>query len=231
MATTTAPYAWSGGSLVRRLMRDPLGLFAIVFAVALLAVFVVFPVLRVLAQPGLTEWWRLVADPRWLRLGGNTLLIAALCGRTLVHPALRAARPATLLAQDVHGVPGVRPVPPHDRLRQRGVRVALAPAHTNGPHRQGPPYPGAHAARRPGSAVPARVVWRTTAAGRSRPIARGRTRGAADGRAALQPRREAAGGTRFGWGPSGFRSPRPGRPREPAKTSSWRSGPRRSGWD
>jgi iron(III) transport system permease protein len=78
MATTTAPYAWSGGSLVRRLMRDPLGLFAIVFAVALLAVFVVFPVLRVLAQPGLTEWWRLVADPRWLRLGGNTLLIAAL---------------------------------------------------------------------------------------------------------------------------------------------------------
>jgi len=78
MATTTAPYAWSGGSLVRRLMRDPLGLLAIVFAVALLAVFVVFPVLRVLAQPGLTEWWRLVADPRWLRLGGNTLLIAAL---------------------------------------------------------------------------------------------------------------------------------------------------------
>jgi iron(III) transport system permease protein len=59
-------------------MRDPLGLLAIVFAVALLAVFVVFPVLRVLAQPGLTEWWRLVADPRWLRLGGNTLLIAAL---------------------------------------------------------------------------------------------------------------------------------------------------------
>jgi len=78
MATTTAPYAWSGGSLVRRRMRDPLGLLAIVFAVALLAVFVVFPVLRVLAQPGLTEWWRLVADPRWLRLGGNTLLIAAL---------------------------------------------------------------------------------------------------------------------------------------------------------
>ena len=78
MTTATAPYPWSGGSRVRRPVRDPLGLLAIVCAVALLAVFVVFPVLRVLAQPGLAEWWRLVADPRWLRLGGNTLLIAAL---------------------------------------------------------------------------------------------------------------------------------------------------------
>ena len=49
MTTATAPYAWSGGSQVRRLMRDPLGSLAIVCAVTLLAVFVVFPVLRVLA--------------------------------------------------------------------------------------------------------------------------------------------------------------------------------------
>ena len=38
----------------------------------------IFPVVRVLAQPGLTEWWRLFTDPRWLRLGGNTFLIAVL---------------------------------------------------------------------------------------------------------------------------------------------------------
>jgi iron(III) transport system permease protein len=78
MATTAALPACSGRSRVRRFVRDPLGLLAIVFVVALLAVFVIFPVVRVLAQPGPTEWWRLVADPRWLRLGGNTLLIAAL---------------------------------------------------------------------------------------------------------------------------------------------------------
>lgn len=78
MATATAPYAWSAASRLQRLARDPLGLLAVILSVSLLALFVVFPVLRVLAQPGPTEWWHLVADPRWLRLAANTLLIAAL---------------------------------------------------------------------------------------------------------------------------------------------------------
>jgi iron(III) transport system permease protein len=78
MAKATAVQAWSGSSRVRALTRDPLGLLAIVFVVGCLAVFVIFPVVRVLAQPGLTEWWRLFTDPRWLRLGGNTFLIAVL---------------------------------------------------------------------------------------------------------------------------------------------------------
>jgi len=78
MAKATAVQAWSGSSRVRALTRDPLGLLAIVFVVGCLAVFVIFPVVRVLAQPGLTEWGRLFTDPRWLRLGGNTFLIAVL---------------------------------------------------------------------------------------------------------------------------------------------------------
>jgi iron(III) transport system permease protein len=69
---------WSGASLVRRLTVDPLGLGAAIIVVGLLAVFVLFPVVRVLAQPGVPEWVRLLTDPRWLRLGGNTLMIGAL---------------------------------------------------------------------------------------------------------------------------------------------------------
>ncbi len=68
----------TGRPLGRRLSVDPLGLLAIVVVVACLAVFVIFPVVRVLAQPGRAEWWRLLADPRWLRLSGNTCLIAVL---------------------------------------------------------------------------------------------------------------------------------------------------------
>jgi iron(III) transport system permease protein len=63
---------------VRRLTVDPLGLGAAAFVAGLLAVFVLFPVVRVLAQPGVPEWVRLLTDPRWLRLGGNTLMIGAL---------------------------------------------------------------------------------------------------------------------------------------------------------
>jgi iron(III) transport system permease protein len=78
MPKATAAREWSGAPLVRRLTVDPLGLGAAVFVVGLLAVFVLFPVVRVLAQPGVPEWVRLLTDPRWLRLGGNTLMIGAL---------------------------------------------------------------------------------------------------------------------------------------------------------
>jgi iron(III) transport system permease protein len=78
MPKATAAREWSAAPLVRRLTVDPLGLGAAVFVVGLLAVFVLFPVVRVLAQPGVPEWVRLLTDPRWLRLGGNTLMIGAL---------------------------------------------------------------------------------------------------------------------------------------------------------
>lgn len=78
MPKATAAREWRGAPLVRRLPVDPLGLGALVFVVGLLAVFVLFPVVRVLAQPGVPEWVRLLTDPRWLRLGGNTLMIGAL---------------------------------------------------------------------------------------------------------------------------------------------------------
>jgi iron(III) transport system permease protein len=78
MPKATVARGWSGASLVRRLTVDPLGLGAAAFVAGLLAVFVLFPVVRVLAQPGVPEWVRLLTDPRWLRLGGNTLMIGAL---------------------------------------------------------------------------------------------------------------------------------------------------------
>ena len=78
MPKATLAREWSGASLVRRLTVDPLGLGAAIIVVGLLAVFVLFPVVRVLAQPGVPEWVRLLTDPRWLRLGGNTLMIGVL---------------------------------------------------------------------------------------------------------------------------------------------------------
>ncbi|MBI2456763.1 MAG: iron ABC transporter permease [candidate division NC10 bacterium] len=78
MAKATTARAWTDALLVRRLTADPLGLAAIILVVGLLAVFVLFPVVRVLAQPGPAEWMRLLTNPRWLRLSGNTLLIATL---------------------------------------------------------------------------------------------------------------------------------------------------------
>ncbi len=71
--------AWAGNSLqVRRLVGDPLSAAMIALVIGLLGVFVLLPVGRVLVQPGPAEWMRLLTDPRWIRLGGNTLMIAAL---------------------------------------------------------------------------------------------------------------------------------------------------------
>lgn len=64
--------------LIRRLTADPLGWALVVLAIALLGVFVLLPIVRVLSQPGSVEWLRLLTDPRWRRLGGNTFLIAVL---------------------------------------------------------------------------------------------------------------------------------------------------------
>jgi hypothetical protein len=55
MAKATEVQMWDVGARVRSLTRDPLGLTAIVFVVAGLAVFVIFPVTRVLATPGLAS--------------------------------------------------------------------------------------------------------------------------------------------------------------------------------
>ncbi len=63
---------------LRPLTVDPLGAAALLLVAALLGLFVIFPVARVLGQPGAAEWGRLLTTPRYLRLLGNTLLIAAL---------------------------------------------------------------------------------------------------------------------------------------------------------
>ncbi len=80
MAKDVAEREWAGDPLawLRRLVWDPLGVGTIVLVIGLLGLFVLLPVLRVLFQPGPGEWVRLLTNPRWVRLGGNTLLIAAL---------------------------------------------------------------------------------------------------------------------------------------------------------
>jgi iron(III) transport system permease protein len=64
--------------VARRFGGDPLGWALAVLVSVALGVFVLLPVARVLAQPGIPDWLRLFADSRWLRLAGNTLLIAGL---------------------------------------------------------------------------------------------------------------------------------------------------------
>ena len=78
MGKATTARAWTDALLVRRLTVDPLGWGMIALVVVLLGLFVLVPIGRVLAQPGPAEWTRLLTDPRWLRLAGNTILIAAL---------------------------------------------------------------------------------------------------------------------------------------------------------
>jgi iron(III) transport system permease protein len=69
---------WEAARLAQPLAVDPIGWGTIALVVALLSLFVLLPVARVLTQPGEAEWVRLLTTPRWLRLGGNTLMIATL---------------------------------------------------------------------------------------------------------------------------------------------------------
>ncbi|HEX9899140.1 MAG TPA: ABC transporter permease subunit, partial [Candidatus Methylomirabilis sp.] len=69
---------WNAPHLARRIAVDPLGSGVTALVILLLGLFVLLPVARVLAQPGQAEWVRLLTTSRWLRLGGNTLLIAVL---------------------------------------------------------------------------------------------------------------------------------------------------------
>jgi iron(III) transport system permease protein len=64
--------------LAGRLAADPLGWAAVGGVACLLALFVLWPVLRVLVQPGAADWIRLLSTERYLTLARNTLLIAAL---------------------------------------------------------------------------------------------------------------------------------------------------------
>lgn len=69
---------WTPPRLGHRLAVDPIGWAASGLVVALLGLFILLPVARVLAQPGWVEWLHLLTNPRFLRLAGNTLAIAAL---------------------------------------------------------------------------------------------------------------------------------------------------------
>jgi len=64
--------------VARALAVDPAGAAALAAIALGLALFVVLPVARVLAQPGAAEWARLLSTARYVRLLGNTVLIAAL---------------------------------------------------------------------------------------------------------------------------------------------------------
>ena len=69
---------------LRGLAGDPGTAAALALVIAGLGLFVVLPVARVLGQPGSAEWLRLLTDARYLRLAGNTGLIAVLSTITAV---------------------------------------------------------------------------------------------------------------------------------------------------
>lgn len=64
--------------MMRRLLREPL-LALIISAVAtLLVVFIVYPILSVVAYPRLSDYLAFATRPRWVRAGLNTLMMAGL---------------------------------------------------------------------------------------------------------------------------------------------------------
>ena len=109
------------------------------------------------------------------------------------HPDRRGRRlhGAGDRARRLHGVPVLRPVPPHDRARERRLRPqGQRPAQGRGARpRRGGPRAGRPRGLRPAPAE--RALGRPAAAGRGGPRAGARARGPAVRRAALQPRRQA----------------------------------------
>ena len=95
-------------------------------------------------------------------------------------------------ARHGHGLPGLQPVPEHDRRAERRLR-AQDPAQGQGrPAEAGRRAARARRARRRGQALPAPALRRHAAARRARPRARDRAERAAPRRAALGARREGA---------------------------------------
>ena len=145
------------------------------------------------------------------------------------HRRARGERDRARRARHRHGVPELRALPAHERLRQHGLRPAQ-PRHAEGrdrcPRQGGGANPGHRAV--PG-ATPARALRRPAPARRHGPRDRAQAAGLPLRRAALEPRRQAAradagrdqapaAGARRDLG---LRHARPGRGDDACPTSSW----------
>ena len=62
----------------QRMKREPLLVFTIVVMMAALALFVLYPILRVFTFPGLSDYARMVQDARYLRAAWHSLLMVVL---------------------------------------------------------------------------------------------------------------------------------------------------------
>ena len=109
-----------------------------------------------------------------------------------LHRRPRRQRPRARRARHRHGVPELRALSAHDRLRQHGLRPAQprhAQARDRRPRARGGAHPRHRAAPRPQAA---RAVRRPAPARRHGPRHRARAAGLPVRRAAVQPRRQAA---------------------------------------
>ena len=121
-------------------------------------------------------------------------------GHHLGRHALRrpaGQRPGAVEARHRHGVPVLRALPAHERLRQHGLRHEAAEGRRRR-HQGAGDEGGQAAADRPPARPPAEAALRRPAPARGdRPRHRARPAGLPVRRAALQPRRRAARATRL----------------------------------
>ena len=112
-------------------------------------------------------------------------------GRDL-HRRPRGQRPRPQGPGHRHGVPELRALPEQDGVQQPRLPAADAQAAEGGDRPEGARGGAGARHHAPAGAPSARAVRRPAAARRARPRAGARPRGLPDGRAAVQPRRQAA---------------------------------------
>ena len=153
--------------------------------------------------------------------GKTTLLrmiagLEAITDGEILDRRARRQRPHAAQARHRDGVPELRAVPAHDRGQEHGLCAASAPACR--PRRSDRKVRGGRRAAgdlRPAGPQAGEPLRRPAPAGRDGPRDRPRPDGVPDGRAALQPRREAARsrrarrscGSSAGWAPPPCTSP------------------------
>jgi len=133
-----------------------------------------------------------------------------------------------------HGVPVLRPVPAHDRAREHGLRAQAGPGRPGRDRPQGQPGGRAAGAHRAAGPQAGRPVRRPAPAGGHGAGHRPQPPGLPDGRAPVQPGRQAAGADADHRGPAPepaghhhrLRHPRPDRGHDPGRPGRGHAGRR-----